>query len=311
MAKKKLPEEPPSEAGSASPEAEPVAPEPTPTAPEAEPPKPRKKARKAKAAAATASLGPYQVSLYSLDGDPKGPIDLPAVFRTAVRPDLIRRAVTAARANRRQPYGPSPTAGMRHSVRWAGKGRGASRVPRIRGSMTGAQAPGTVGGRRAHPPRPRTIWAKKINDRERSDARLSAIAATHDATLVAARGHRFREGVSVHVVVEDAIEGLKRTSEGIAALRSVVVFEDVERADRGTGIRAGRGKMRGRRYRVPRSVLIVLADAAQARRVFGNLPGVDVAEPRSLNAELLAPGGDPGRLVVFSEGALGRLQGWS
>jgi len=303
MAKKKVLEEPPSE--------EPALRKADEAAAEAEAPKPRKKARKAKTTAAPVVLGPFQVSLYSLDGGTRGPIDLPAVFRGAVRGDLIRRAVTAARANRRQPYGPSATAGIRHSVRWAGKGHGASRVPRIRGTMRGAQAPGTVGGRRAHPPRPRTIWAKKINDRERRFARRSAIAATHDAALVAARGHRFREGLSVPVVVEDAIEGLSKTSEGIAALRSVGVFEDVERAERGTGVRAGRGKMRGRRYRVPRSLLIVFADAVRARRVFGNLPGVDVAEPRNLNAELLAPGGDPGRLVLFSEGALGRLQGWS
>jgi len=304
VAKKKLPEEAP-------PEREPASPEVPAAGAVAEAPKPRKKARKAKVKAAAATLGPYQVSLYSLDGDVKGAIDLPDAFRATVRADLIRRAVTAARANRRQPYGPGPRAGMRHSVRWSGKGQGVSRVPRIRGTMIGAQAPGTRGGRRAHPPRPRTIWRKKINDRERRIARLSAIAATHDASLVAARGHRFRDGVSVPVVVEDAIERLSKTSEGITALRSVGVFEDVERAERGTQIRAGRGKMRGRRYRVPCSLLLVFADAAQARRVFGNLPGVDVADPRNLNAELLAPGGDPGRLVVFSEGALGRLQGWS
>ncbi len=305
MAKAKVPEEPRSGA-------EPKSEEPAPaTAADAEAPKPRKKARKAKAKEAAPPLGPYQVSLYSLEGDVKGSIDLPMAFHTAVRTDLIRRAVTAARANRRQPYGPSPKAGIRHSVRWAGKGQGVSRVPRIRGTMIGAQAPGTVGGRRAHPPRPRTIWRKKINERERLGARLSAIAATHDAGLVAARGHRFRDGLTVPVIVEDSIEELSKTSEGIAALRSVGVFEDVERAERGTHIRAGHGKMRGRRYRVPRSLLMVFADAARARRVFGNLPGVDVADPKNLNAELLAPGGDPGRLVVFSEGALGRLQGWS
>lgn len=286
-----------------------------------EKPAPRKTARKAKAARAKEAApakakkaparGLNQVSLYSVKGEVKGVVDLPGVFQTPLRTDLIRRFVTAARANRRQAYGPSPHAGMRHSVRWSGKGHGVSRVPRIRGTMIGAQAPGTVGGRRAHPPRPRTIWAKKINERERKLARTSALAATRDAVLVAVRGHRFRETLTLPVVVEDAIEEIGKTSDGIAALRSIGVFEDVERAQRGTGIRAGRGKMRGRRYRVPRSLLIVVADLSKGRRVFGNLPGVEVADPRNLNAELLAPGGDPGRLVVFSRGALEQIRGWS
>ena len=288
----------------------PATPPAAPATDEAAPAKTLKKATRAKAKAAP-TLSPNQVSLYSVEGEVKGVVDLPNAFLAPVRSDLIRRAVTASRANRRQPYGPSPTAGTRHSVRWSGKGHGVSRVPRIRGTMIGAQMPGTRGGRRAHPPRPRTIWAKKINGRERRTARLAAVAATHDVALVAARGHRFRDSLTLPVVVEDGIEKLEKTAAGIAALRSVGVFEDVERAQQGSGIRAGRGKMRGRRYRVPRSLLVVVSDVASGRKVFGNLPGVDVAEPRGLNAELLAPGGDPGRLVVFSQSAIEQLRGWS
>src|ERR1700756_719960 len=119
----------------------------------------------------TPAVKPGQVHVYSIDGDVIKNVELPIVFRSVVRIDLIRRAVTAYQANRRQPYGPSPLAGMRHSVRWSGKGHGVSRVPRLRGTMTGAQAPGTVGGRRAHPPRPDKVWAKKINEHERRLAR--------------------------------------------------------------------------------------------------------------------------------------------
>ncbi|MCI4371525.1 MAG: 50S ribosomal protein L4, partial [Thermoplasmata archaeon] len=86
--------------------------------------------------------------MYSLEGEVVKTVDLPSIFQTDVRTDLIRRAVTAAQANRRQPYGSARMAGMHHSVRWSGKGHGVSRVPRLRGTMIGAQAPGTVGGRR-------------------------------------------------------------------------------------------------------------------------------------------------------------------
>jgi len=259
-------------------------------------------------------LKPGQVHVYSLEGKPVKAIELPTVFRCEVRTDLIRRAVTAYRANRRQPYGPSPRAGMRHSVRWSGKGHGVSRVPRIRGTMIGAQAPGTVGGREAHPPRPEKIWAKKLNERERHLARNAALAALKDPALVAARGHRFQPDLTLPVVVEDALESLEpedgATREGLAVLERLGLLEDVLRAKERRHVRAGRGKMRGRRYRQPRSLLVVVREVEKVRRLFGNLPGVEVRSPSGLSAEVLAPGGDPGRLTIFSEGALETLRSW-
>ncbi len=255
-----------------------------------------------------------QVHVYSLDGDIVKTVDLPTVFRADIRLDLIRRAVTAFQANRRQPYGPSIGAGMRHSVRWSGKGHGVSRVPRLRGTMTGAQAPGTVGGRRAHPPRPDTVWAKKVNEHERRLARNAALAALRDPKMVASRGHRFPDDITLPVVIEDGIETLTpesgATREGLKILDQLGLAPDVERAKDGRHIRAGRGKMRGRRYRQPRSVLVVVKEAGTVRRLLGNLPGVEVVSPSALNAEVLAPGGDPGRLTVFSEGALEVLRSW-
>src|SRR5213593_167173 len=63
-------------------------------------------------------LAPLQVRLYTISGSAVGTVDLPPVFAGDVRVDLIRRAVTAFQANRRQPYGAKFRAGMRHSVRW-------------------------------------------------------------------------------------------------------------------------------------------------------------------------------------------------
>jgi large subunit ribosomal protein L4e len=259
-------------------------------------------------------LKPDQVRVYTVEGEPIKTIDLPPVFRSEVRQDLIRRAVTAFQANRRQTYGPGPRAGMRHSVRWAGKGQGVSRVPRLRGGMTGAQAPGTVGGRRAHPPRLEKAWAKKVNARERQLARNAALAALKDPVIVSSRGHRFDARLSLPVVLEDAIESLEpeggATREGLAILERLGLRDDLVRAKEGRHVRAGHGKMRGRRLRQPRSLLVVVKEPGKVRRLFGNLPGVDVVSPLSLNAEVLAPGGDPGRLALFSEGALEVLRSW-
>jgi large subunit ribosomal protein L4e len=256
-------------------------------------------------------LQPLQVHLYDVQGKIVGTVDLPPVFATDLRTDLIRRAVTAFASNRRQPYGSAPRAGMRHSVRWSGKGQGVSRVPRIRGTMIGAQAPGTVGGRQAHPPVTARIWGKKVNAKERRWARNAALAAIRDPHVVGARGHRFSSKTTVPVVVQDALEEIESVSEAVEFLEAVGVYDDVARAKAGVHVRQGRGKMRGRRFRRPRGPLLVVRDSAKARQGFGNLPGVEVTTPAGLNAEVLAPGGDPGRLTIFSASALEALRGWA
>lgn len=274
----------------------------------------KKKARKVKAGPAKRAKAPEvpqdALHVYSVEGEVKVTLDLPPVFRSDLRFDLVRRAVTAFQANRRQPYGPSRKAGMRHSAEWSGKGHGVSRVPRIHGTMTGAQAPGTVGGRKAHAPKPAAILSKKVNAKERRLARNAAIAATHDRDLVARRGHRFSPDLTLPVVVEDEAARIEKTSEAIAFLTTLGLYEDVARAWDGTHVRAGRGTMRSRGWRQPTSFLFVVDDVSAARRGFGNLPGVDIVAPENLNAESLAPGGDPGRLTVFTQTAFESIRGW-
>ena len=96
-----------------------------------------------------------EVPIYSIKGKAsKKSAKLPDAFNEPVRLDLIRKAVRASRANRIQPYGASKGAGFRHSVSWPGKGRGMARTPRKNGGGgRGAEAPNTIGGRRAHPPK--------------------------------------------------------------------------------------------------------------------------------------------------------------
>lgn len=251
-----------------------------------------------------------KVNLYSIDGKAKKKIALPKVFFEDVRTDLIRKAVKTSQANRRQPYGPNPTSGMRHAVSTWGKGRGVARVQRLSQGRTAAQSPNVVGGRRAHPPRPQKDWSQKINKKEGKKARNSALSATKERDLISQRGHKFKKSITVPIVVEDSIEKIVTIKEAIRTLKKLGVKADLERARNGIHIRAGRGKMRGRRYRKPKSLLMVVKDHEKAMRGFGNLPGIDVTTPERLNVELLAPGGMPGRLTIFSEGALKKLEGW-
>ena len=130
-----------------------------------------------------------QTNVYSVKGDVAGKIDVPAAFETPYRPDLIKKAVLAAAANGRQPYGPGARSGMRHSVSTWGKGRGTARVQRIHDGSKATESPNNVSGRRAHPPVPEKNWSLKVNQKERVLARKSALAATGCVACVKARGH--------------------------------------------------------------------------------------------------------------------------
>jgi large subunit ribosomal protein L4e len=279
-----------------------------------------KKTSKKKAEKKPAYEGPTsatKVNVYSIDGKKKGKINLPKAFDTEVRTDLIRNAVTRARANRRQPYGPGARAGMHHSVEQWGKGRGTSRVMRIKGERRGAQSPGTVGGRKAHAPKVEKDWSQKMNRKEKHLARMSALSATAQKEMVASRGHRFDEGLTLPIIMEEDFERLHEdveeeyTKEMIDLLDSLGVYDDVERARDGRHQRAGHGKMRGRRFRTPRSLLVVVEDIDSMRPFFRNLPGVEVVTPHGMSTERLAPGGDAGRLTIISMQALEQMMGWS
>ncbi len=239
-------------------------------------------------------------------------ITLPPVFLEEYRPDLIKRAVLALQSNRFQPKGTDPLAGRRTSAESWGPGRGVARVPRITDGRRAARAPQATGGRRAHPPKPEKRLERKINRKERRKAIRSAIAATLDPVRVRERGHRFSEDLLLPLVVEDSFADLAKTAEVEAIFKTLGVWDDVLRA-KVRKVRAGKGKMRGRRYKTKKSVLIVVGreDAQAAERPIlsaaKNLPGVDIAYAAELNAELLAPGTHPGRLTLWTESSLSQL----
>ncbi|PSP55066.1 50S ribosomal protein L4 [Halobacteriales archaeon QS_1_67_19] len=241
-----------------------------------------------------------QATIRNLDGEDDGTLDLPDVFETTVREDLIKRAVLAAQANRKQDYGADDYAGMRTSAESPGSGRGMAHVPRTNGQA--ARVPQAVGGRKAHPPKEEKDRSLDINDKERKKAVRSAVAATADADLVAERGHEFDEEADLPLVVSDDFEDLVKTKEVVSFLESVGVDADIERAEENKTIRAGQGTTRGRKYKTPKSILFVTSD--EPSKAARNLAGADVATADEVNAEDLAPGAHPGRLTVWTESAV-------
>jgi len=253
-------------------------------------------------------------------------VSLPPAFQSDVREDLVKLAVASSRANRRQAYGSRPhggklrpMAGMKHSVEWWGKGRGVSRIMRKTGQRTGAQNPHTRGGRRAHGPKVDKDWSQKLNSKQRTAARDSAIAASADPEIVAARGHRFDEGTSFPIIIDGYVESRQGSNEKydvesiplqystrkfIAMMEGIGLGDDLTRAKSGKTIRAGKGTMRGRKKRTPKSILLVVSNRDGLHKAASNVPGVDVVVAKDLCAEDLAPGGDPGRLTVWTKQAI-------
>ena len=249
------------------------------------------------------------VEIFDLEGKSAGTIKLPAIFDSPLRPDIIKRAVLSMQSHRIQPQGRDPMAGKRTSAESRGTGMGIARIPRVKGGGgRAAFAPGTVGGRQAHPPKSQTQIAKEIPKKEKHLAILSAIAATASKDMVMSRGHKIENVPQIPLIVVDAFEELEKTKDVEDALTKLGVLSDVYRVRDSRKIRAGKGTHRGRKMKQAVGPLIVVSEKKNLFSAANNLPGVDVVTVKNLNAEILAPGTHPGRLTLWTNGALQQLE---
>lgn len=253
-------------------------------------------------------MGKASSKVFNLEGERVGRTRLPKVFKTQIRPDVIKRAVVAIQSHRIQPQGRDKYAGKRTTAESWGVGRGISRVPRLRERSRAAFAPGTVGGRAAHPPVAEKKIAKKIPRKEKRLALYSAIAATGLKEVVESRGHIVDDVRDFPLIVTDKIESLKRTRDVREALLNLGLWPDVYRVEESIKIRAGKGKMRGRKKKMRKGPLIVVSENNGICEAARNIPGIDVATVEDLNVELLAPGTHPGRLTLWSRSSVEKLR---
>jgi len=261
-----------------------------------------------------------KASIFNLQNQKTGERELPSQFNEPYRPDLIKRAVLTLQSKSRQPYGASPEAGKRHSAELSRRrrkyrgsyGHGISRVTRkiltrrgTRFYWVGAVSPGTVGGRRAHPPKADKIWKQKINKKENHKAIRSALAATLNKELVRQRGHKVPENYPF--IISSEIEKLTKTKEVKELLKKLNFQEELQRS-LVKKIRAGIGKLRGRKYQRKKGVLIVVGDDCHLLNSAKNIPGIDLVKSSQLNAQVLAPGTQPGRITIYTENAINKVE---
>merc|ERR1712060_281286 len=253
------------------------------------------------------------VSVYGANGAATGEsINLPAVFKAPIRPDVVTQVHTGLNKNNRQPYAVSSIAGEQTSAESWGTGRAVARIPRVRGggtSRSGAAAFGNMcrGGRMFNPNKTWRRWFRKVNVTQRRYATVSAVAATALPALAMAKGHQISRVPEFPLVVDDSVQGIKKTKEAVGALRHLEAWEDVERVKSSRRMRAGRGKMRNRRFVQKRGPLIVYDQDDGITLAFRNIPGVTLLPVDKLNLLKLAPGGHVGRFTIWTAGAFKAL----
>ncbi len=264
-----------------------------------------------------------KTNVYNLEGKVVKEIEIPNFFEESYRPDLIKKAVISSQSKDYQPKGVSPYSNRLNTAYYNGSRKygspmnksintGHARLPRLKNRrvlMAGrvAGVSHAVGGPSAHPPKIAKILIKKINSKERTKAILSAIGATANPALVITRGSKIPEGIKLPIIIEKNIENLEKTKDVYSFLEKIGLSENIEKAKEAKTERAGKGKMRGRRYKKRKSILFILGDSKNYK-AFTNLEGVDVTSAKFVSVKELAPGTHAGRLTIFSEDAINKLQ---
>jgi large subunit ribosomal protein L4e len=242
------------------------------------------------------------------DGQPLKSVQLPTVFLTPIRSDIVQFVHTNMAKNKRQPYAVSNDAGHQHSAESWGTGRAVARIPRVSGGGTHRAGQGAFGnmcrkGRMFAPTKTWRRWHRRINKNQRRYAVASALAASALPALVLARGHRIGKIAEVPLVINNSVESITKTKDAINVLKRIKALADVQKVKRSKKLRAGQGKLRNRRFTQRRGPLIIYKKDSGIVRAFRNIPGVELLPVRSMNLLQLAPGGHLGRFIIWTQGA--------
>ncbi|KAG2470997.1 RL4B protein, partial [Polypterus senegalus] len=163
------------------------------------------------------------------------------------------------------------------------------------------------GGRMFAPTKTWRRWHRRINVKQKRYAVCSALAASALPALVMSKGHRIEETPEVPLVVEDKVEGYKKTKEAVQLLKKLKAWNDIKKVYASQRMRAGKGKMRNRRRIQRRGPCIIYNKDAGITKAFRNIPGITLLNVSKLNLLRLAPGGHVGRFCIWTESAFSKL----
>ncbi len=246
-------------------------------------------------------------------GKDAGEIELPVVFDTPYRPEIIHKVYVNLLSHSYQKQGRYPAAGEMVSAESRNTGLGIARLARARGegfprAGQAAEVAGVRHGRVAHPPESWKKIYKKINHKERRLGLCSAIAATASKELVQRRGHKISDKLNLPIVVSNDIELIAKTKDLKNALVNLGLGDDITRASATRKAQSGTARRRGRQARSGTSALIVVGDDSKLVALSQSILGVDVKRAKEVSVIDLAPGSKPIRLTIFSQNAIEQLK---
>ncbi len=242
-----------------------------------------------------------KATVYSIEGKALKQIDLPSVFESPHRDDLVKRAVLSEESRLYQPKGNYRFAGLETSARYRGrkedfgtvKNKGIPHLPHEvlpKGQLGKVKrVPHAVKGRRAHPPKPQKIIVEFMNKKEYIRALASALSFSADRVTVCARAHA-EIGVSLPIIMDNSFEKISKTKDVQKVLEALNLGSLLEKSAR-TGVK---------------SALIVVQDGSVLKAA-ANIPGIEAVKASDLEVRHLAPGTHAGRLTLFSENAIPAL----
>jgi len=254
-----------------------------------------------------------KAKIIGLDGKESDEIELPAVFDTPYRPEVIHKVYVNILSHSYQRQGRYPAAGEMVSAESRNTGLGIARLARARGEgfPRAGQAAGVAGvrhGRVPHPPESWKIIYKKINQKEKQLGLCSAIAVTSKKELVQRRGHKIGDDVNLPLIVSNGIESISKTKELKDVLIRLGLGDDIARASLVRKARSGTARRRGRSSRSGTSALIIVGNESKLVLLSRSIPGIDIKHAKDISILDLAPGSKPIRLTIFSQSAVEYLK---
>merc|ERR1719392_305434 len=237
---------------------------------------------------------------------------MPAALTAPLRPDLVHYIHTNMSKNKRQAVAVGDKVGYETAAESWGTGRAVARIPRAPGGGTHRAGQGAFGnmcrgGGMFCPTKIWRRWHRRVNVTQKRHAVVTSLSASCLPPLVMARGHRIGEVSELPLVVSDGAEALQKTKQAVEMLKKLGCEEELQRVIDSKKVRKGKGKMRNRRYVMRRGPLVIYSEDSGIVKAMRNIPGVETASVERLNLLTLAPGGQFGRFVIWTEGAFKKL----
>lgn len=250
-----------------------------------------------------------KVSLKDLRGKEIESLELPSVFNTPFRPEIIKKVYVNVLSTKFQPQGRYPAAGEIVSAESRNTGQGIARIARARGEgfQRAGQAAGVAGvrsGRLTHPPVSWKKSYKKINKKEKQLGFCSAIAATSNKDIIEKRGHNIGKISAFPILVANDLEKITKTAELRKTLLSLGLEDDLKRSTNIVRVPSGKSRLRGRKKHAALSCLIVVSKDSPVSKLKKSLPGVSVVSIENLSIMDLVPGTKPVRLTIYTKNAI-------